>query len=214
MSGILHGVIIAGFKISAFPTIQTSNSTNYTTTVSSPQNFNLPSGLTSGDLLLLFIGGSGASHSITTPSGWTQLSHNAANIGTLGIYYKISDGSEGATVSISFSGSFPFVSGKSYRITNYSGTPSVGTNATGVDNSPNPPNLSPGSSDKYLWFASANCTGTGSAFTAAPAGYTDDTIGSLGISRRTNEASSEDPGTFTTTSSDGWNANTVAVRGS
>tara|TARA_R110000868_G_scaffold59052_2_gene181433 strand:+ start:54 stop:713 length:660 start_codon:yes stop_codon:yes gene_type:complete len=64
---------------------------------------NLPSGIAAGDLLVMFVSiATATGNTITTPSGWTQFLAQVTGPRT-GAYYKVADGSEGATQSVTLS---------------------------------------------------------------------------------------------------------------
>lgn len=73
----------------------------------------LPSGIVSGNFLLLFVVTGSDNASVGTPSGWTQLRTETTTGGTtpggytdalVSVFYKVASGSEGATVSGSLGG--------------------------------------------------------------------------------------------------------------
>ena len=69
---------------------------------------NLPSGITAGDLLLLWFTMDGTTgNTITTPTGWTlEEATNVASPGDLGyLFSRTADGSEGSTVTVTTSAS-------------------------------------------------------------------------------------------------------------
>ena len=203
----------------AFPQVAAVNGGGNTTNTTS-HTVNLPSGIVSGNLLLVFFASDGTP-TITFPSGWTQLFQTAGGTDVkFGAWYRIADGTEGATITVTTSAS-ECSNHTSYRITGYSGTPEVGTSATGNSTTPNPPSLTPswGAKDT-LWFACQGNDGS-TATTAYPTNYTNgrndnnsvsDPTASVATARRELNAASEDPGTFTIATARNWVANTVAVK--
>jgi hypothetical protein len=209
-----------GQKYGSFPTVaavnggnNTSNSTNHTV--------NLPSGIVSGNLLLVFFVSDG-NPTITFPGGWTQLFQTVYNTTVkFGAWYRIADGTEGATITVTTSAS-EMSAHTSYRITGYNGVPEVGTSATGITANPNPPSLAPSwGSQATLWLAACGHDYGVDTVSAYPTNYTDgrndrsnnlDGVG-VGTARRSLIAASEDPGTFTLSGANAWVANTVAVQG-
>ncbi len=108
----------------------------------------LPSGITSGNLLLIFFrtGDTGVTHTL---SGWTELATRDSN-GRTTIFYKVADGTEGSTATITTGAARRSVA-NSYRITGYSGTPEAAFVASDTNN---PPSLSPSwGSAKNLWIS-------------------------------------------------------------
>lgn len=187
----------------------------------------LPTGITAGDLLLLFLTlPRMAGSNIDLPSGWSSL--YADNYATGSSYtkvrgiYKTASGSEGGTVTVATPGLARFAS-VGLRISGWQGTPEAGTAAKAASANPNPPSLSPSwGSDKTLWLAVAHSSAA-DAVSSYPSSYTDGLTIYTGVfneyharataARRELEASSDDPGTFTLAQSVDWVANTVAVRG-
>lgn len=186
--------------------------------LSTSHSVNLPSDIESGDLLLVFFGLSYVS-TITFPGGWTQLFDVVYPERIRSVcYYRVADGNEGDTITVTISQSNRTSAHTSYRITGYSGVPEAGTATTALDVNPDPPSLSPswGVLDT-LWFASCSYFHP-RTITAYPTNYTDgrDDRGSgigmgIGTARRELNAVSEDPGTFTISTSTYWVANTVAI---
>lgn len=180
----------------------------------------LPANIASGDLLLLFITlrHPTSARTITTPTGWTNL-YNVVGSGDLrraACYYKVADGGEGATVTVTASAASDWVS-VSYRVTGYTGTPESNT-ASGSSATPNPPSLTPSwGQDKTLWFASCHHIG-GSGVTDIPDGFGNTVkrtdfgdFNNITVSELKQEATTKDPATFAIASND-WVAGTVAVQ--
>lgn len=201
-----------------YPVVAAENG-GYHATSATEHTVNLPSGIQAEDLLLVFFVSDGTP-TITFPEGWTQLFQTADDSAVkFGAWYRIADGGEGATITVTTSAS-EWTAHTSYRITGYSGTPEVGTPTTGASANPDPPSLTPswGAKDT-LWFA---IQGNDSNKTVSdyPADYTDgrndygnSIVGcGVGSARRELNATSEDPGTFTLSASEQWIANTVAIQ--
>lgn len=207
----------------AFPSIAATNTTNGAAATN--KSCNLPSGIQSGNLLLLWIRSNGAD-THTTPSGWSDLVKNNtadASDDTTSLFYKIASGSEGSTVTVNGTASLKF-SSLSWRVTGAHQTtaPNVAT-ATGTSSTPDPPSLTPsGGTKDYLWIAIYGIEGT-STLSSYPANYSSNqiTVATSGSTAATNSrsgaaarqlnASSENPGTFTASASEDWTAVTVAV---
>lgn len=209
----------------AFPTVNDTDTAANTVTVNSdPWTLTYPSNISSGNLLLCFIGHDGASGaSPSMPSGWVNAggATAAGSAAELDVWYKIATGSESGTFSFS-----PDASEQGcwriVRISNWHGTtpPEVSTAASGTSANPNPNSLTPswGSADT-LWFA-ANVSDGARDTTVFSSSYTNgfsDNSGGgagagLGTCRRENATATEDPGQFTISASDQWGAVTVAVR--
>ncbi len=185
----------------------------------------LPTGITSGDLLLTFFAGNG-SLSITGPSGWTQLL-DKTNTDRYVIWGKIADGSEGSTANYSRASGLNAVA-VSYRITGARNglTTSEIAISTAVDESsatPDPPSLTPSwGSSENLWIALTFSKDGGYTFSSYPTNYSlgqnnvqVSTSNGSGISvgARLFTATSEDPGVFTTVTARNRSTYTLAVRG-
>jgi len=163
-------------------------------------SFLMPAGVTAGERLLALFAEE-SNHTISAPSGWTQL-FSVSGGGFAG-FYKVSDGSETGAISIDM-GANAYYAYITYRIAGRIGTPTASSVWTGGENdAPNPPSLDPGvGAQDILWFA---VTGRNRySYTAGPTYYLRFTTrlaatnGNLAAAHRYRNASSEDPGTFTT----------------
>ena len=206
---------------SNFPVVEATNTgfatlTNYAVP--------LPSGIVSGDLLLMLIGNAAnAARSTTTPSGWTSL-YSVVGPSTLRrgtCYYKVATGSEGSTQTVSANGSNRWAT-IAYRISGFQGAPEAPTPATGLSSSPNPPSLTPSwGAAKTLWLAVSYHVALGAFVQGAPTDYTN-VIQVVRLSsgsdsprtasaRRSFQGATEDPGEFSQ-SVTRWIAATIAIR--
>lgn len=212
----------------SFPIVETSSSGGNTTATTS-HLVTLPSGIVSGNLLLIFIGLSATGAAITTPpTGWTVL-FNDFDFNALTSYgiYRVADGTEGTTVTITS----PDTAQSGYNAYRISGmtvdVPQVNSKALGLGSTTaNPAALSPswGISDT-LWFAVALYSGSSSPPTVStfPTGYSGGldngsttagaNYGRCASAYKQSTASSENPGVFTFNTTAGSTAYTVAVRG-
>jgi hypothetical protein len=212
----------------ASPTVVTTN-TSAVATAATSHTINLPGSLVSGNLILLKISEAapGASSTFTIPD-FTEITAAHAINGTVvaeRTFYKISDGTEGASVTGTSS-----VSEKSahtaYQI-NGGDTPYSGTGATGsgAANAANPPNVSVVSGPKDILVV-ASMSQDGETYTggAAPTNYTNLLTNNSGAGgattvncwiqtaqRALTAASSEDPGVFSHTATVGWCAQTIII---
>lgn len=190
--------------------------------------FTNPSGIVSGDLLLMLTGRV-VSGTITTPAGWTIATGNAILSGSgnrqLNAFYRIADGSEGASTTVTTSSGAFKMAAIILRITAWHGTTPPEGDPTGASNvgstTPDPPSLNPSGWDieDTLWIA-VECHND-VASTVAMFPYADNNITSgtasgsstaLGLATTTSSAASVNPGTFTLSASAEWAANTFAVR--
>jgi hypothetical protein len=188
---------------------------------SSGTSLSLSSGITAGELLLIFFASTlGSAASMNTPSGWTSLYHvdNSTSVNGQG-FYRVADGSESSPLTISGS-NIGIWAAISFRVSGHSAaqSPEAAT-TTGVGGPPNAPSLSPtGGAKDYLWFAvGGQATNTTLSLTA-PTNYTGMvTQGASAASMRTDvayrqlNASSENPGAFGGATTQSWIAATVAV---
>lgn len=207
-------IVAAGqFAVSAFPVVQGTQTSlkTYNTT----NTADLPASVAAGERLLLFARYS-AGITLTFPGGWTNL-YDALDINNVlkgGCWYATAAGGE-TTVSITASASTA-INAIAYRISGHVGNPEA-TSANGTSNTqPNPPNLAPswGATPKTLWIVhdaqALNVVQT------APTNYSGLVTGASNqhfTAQRNLQAASEDPGTFSAGSAQGWRAGTVAVRG-
>jgi len=187
-------------------------------TDSTSHTVNLPSGISVGDLLIVFFVSDG-NPTITFPSGWTQLFNvNNGSVVRFGAWYRIADGTEGSTINVTTSASEQSAH-ISYRIINYSGVPEAGTATTGFSSLPDPPTLTPSWGAKNTLWISA--VGYDYYYTVSeyPTNYVGgrndfaNTTGGVGVGTawRKLNASSEDPDVFNISANDQWVANVVAI---
>ena len=211
----------------AFPSIAATATTNGSTAATN-KVCNLPTGIVSGDRLVLILRSAGADiHS--TPVGWSALDLNNGTDTSndiTSIFARDADGTEGATVTINGTASLKFAV-ISWRITgadvvaNIQFAAAIGTSA-----SPDPPSLSPtGGAKDYLWLWVGGWEGEQTSPPASnPANYTLNVVGAdsgaggavatncrvAGAARQLN-AATEDPGVWTISVSDDWTATVVAI---
>lgn len=214
------GVIVLNYRIpsiSGYPSIINISQGSETST-SNSHTVLMPSGIITGDLLLLVIS-SDANPTVntTTDSSWTslhQLTH--ATTVTQAVFYKFSNGTEiSATVGTT----------STARMTSYTvlaireaGTP-VSSTANASSTNANPPSLDTGTSQKYLWIAPASWDlSAGFNVTSMPSGFNSfvQTAGrslssvTTAVSWYYYEGSSLDPGTYTSFNEQ-WVASTIAI---
>lgn len=203
-----------------FPAISATSQATTSPGARTSHVLTLPSGIVAGNLLIMvFCEEAVPDPAVTWPAGWTQISDSFTTTNKFQIRYRIADGSEGASITVtSPSWQSAYVC---YRITAWHGTtpPEVGTAVTNSSGTANPPSLTPswGAADT-LWIAAASVVGSGiGGFTGYPASYglsnlavTSDNV-RIGVAGRQLNAASDDPGTFTQGVITWW-AQTVAVR--
>lgn len=207
----------------------TNSYTDNTGTVSS-HPLNLPSGISSGDLLLVFAAFNGLP-TVTDPSGWTVLV-SKTNTDTYRIYAKIASGSEGSTVTVALSGANRAAS-VSYRLTGArstidttatsSATISISSASDANTATPDPPSLTPAwGSAENLWIAATFASDSSFTFSSYPTNYSLGQVNAQGgsqgngtavsVASRLLTAATEDPGTFTTVTSRTRSTYTLAIR--
>lgn len=180
---------------------------------------NLPSGIVSGHLLVLILR-SAASDTHSTPNGWTALVLNNsadASDDVTSIWYRIADGLEGSTVTVSCTAETWFAA-ICWRITG-ARTPELSTTATGLSATPDPPSFTPsGGASDYLWLWLGGWEGTGTSPPSGnptnysnPVGASGSTVVKVAGASRQLGAASENPPSWTITSADDWSAWTLAV---
>jgi len=212
----------------AFPTVAatsdaaTSSSTSHTIT--------LPSGIVSGGLVMCFITARFASSPKTAgwtwTAGWTELEDEAydttANSAHMGVVYRLTDGTEGSTITATSAGTSEGAY-SCYRITgnHASSAPEKGTATTHSGGTSDPPNLTPswGAADTLWIVLNSRNTAGGSTLTSYPTSYTDNqinrasaTLVRTSVANRPLNATSENPGTWGFSSGQFDVSNTFAVR--
>jgi hypothetical protein len=204
-----------------FPAVQDTNTSGESSDVTN-HTVNLPANISAGDLLIVFFSrDNSGSVNWPTGDGWASIFHQEnGTANALDIGYKIADGTEGATITVTTPSSTQSAH-ISYRITghDYGRAPEVSTGVTGNGTSPDPDSLTPtGGAKDYLWIAVEGNV-NGDEVSAYPSNYTDGQTKAVGasgganvaVARRELNASSEDPAVFTSPLNK-WIACTVAVQ--
>lgn len=203
----------------AYPVIEGTATYTTDSTIAS-HSVNLPTGIQSGNLLIMIFRAGSAVTVSSGPSGWTLLGSRNSN-GVTYVWYKTADGTEGSTVTVT-TGSSIHAAAISYRISGWGGTPEIAFAGSNVND---PPSLSPSwGSAETLWIAVMTNRRSDSSVSAAPTSYT----GLITISQASNigtdrsrvssahrflTAASEDPGAFTTSGTiDNPHSATIAVK--
>jgi hypothetical protein len=213
----------------AFPVVAARNVRTQSSNATSFAPF-LPAGIVAGDLLLLFVGvgGDPASGALTWPDGWLPIANGAgegrsggSSFGGRGeIRYRIADGSEGASITVTSPITGRWIS-RSWRIQKHRHTHAPPEIAR-VENSTNPPSLSPSwGREETLWIV-AHTRAFGADTTGFPSSYTDGlnlrsggasaTDISGAVAERLLAAATEDPDNFVV-SGGRVQAFTIAIRG-
>lgn len=211
----------------AFPVIETVGETNGSGAATN-KVCNLPAGIVSGDLLILELR-SNAADTHSTPAGWTSLVLNDASDAsndTQSIWYRVADGTEGASVTVNGTASSKFTS-VSLRISGHDSAtaPALSAVATGTTAAPNSATLTPaGGAKDFLWLSLGGWEGGQADPPTFPTNYTlgqvaasSGTGGSTATNSRSASsgrqlnAATEDPGAYAISASDDWNMRTLAV---
>ncbi len=218
------GLILNPYSFGGGPTPVVA-ATNQGNSGTPPGNWSppLPSGITAGDLLVVFVAarsGSGITFTGVT-AGWNELfrTTGGGSLNQFACYWKIAAGGDTLNVTAS---TLAYWAGTSYRITGHhaSANPECGTSATGNSTAPNPPNLTPSwGSANTLWIAAAAIDTTDAGATLPTnygsliKDYASTVPGPCAASGvRALQATSEDPGVWAFTNSAQWIAQTVAIR--
>jgi len=196
--------------MASFPVIETTN-TSVLDTAGTSHTINLPTGISAGDLLLIFFATSNywgkSSGTLTDPSGFTRLGTGGDGGGFddsgMTVLYKVATGSEGATIGATTSANVAS-SHTTWRISNYTGTPFISTFDSGSGD-PNPPALTPaGGAKDFLWIA-VGAWKDSPGVTAYPTDYNDNqsTLSSSGGQKASHalatlslNTTTQDPGVF------------------
>jgi hypothetical protein len=176
---------------------------------SGTKTFTLPSGITSGDLLVAVIYAAEAGPTITK-SGWTATAASPSSNGNARctVLYKEADGSESGTIAFDFSNMATHAGACIYRISGQhdSSAPESAFNTTIKD----PPSLTASwGAEKNLWLANSFDNGGDGSYSAAPSGYSgfisfngteSSSVEADGAGAWIeSEADTENPGAFTAT---------------
>ena len=199
--------------------------------LSSSIDVQLPSTVNSGDLLIMVVGfnSDGSANTTTGPSGWAEHynDHLTPWGGEIGIWSKVADGTEdGNTETVSATNGTSAIA-QVYRIVAYTGTATTAINTStkkaAVATSVSFNSLSPSWGTTTLWMIIGGWINDDESVTAWPTNYA--TNGSspscglganqhirLGISYRSNSASSESPGNISLSESAGTAGFVLAVQ--
>lgn len=214
------------------PLIVGTPATFFNNSAANTHNFNLPSGIVSGELLLLWCGAqANVGGEWSVPSGWTEIasSLNGGSFGDHVLLARLADGTEGATVAVTKGGTTVRVAGVAVRISGALGVAGVIASTAadaGASTAPNPPSraaTAPADTENLLWLASmcaehnndpSDPSGYPTNYTKVASGVgTTATGATVAVAQRTlTPTSSEDPSAFTIPGSSRWTALTAYVR--
>jgi hypothetical protein len=177
-------------------------------TASTSHAVDLPASIVSGRLLLLMMRPGSSSTAITTPSGWTLVG-TLDSTGRTSIFARVTDGTEGASVSISLAASRTLAA-VCYQINGADGLSKLEANFSG-GNIEDPPSITAswGSADN-LFIALMTTQRSNQTIDAPPTNYVDAITAGSGFSssstysrvaaaHRFVTAATDDPGVFSRT---------------
>jgi hypothetical protein len=193
-------------------------------TVGTPYDVTLPSGIQSGELLLVVMNIQGSGNSVSFPAGWTEIYTEFVSTTidmTHTAWYRFADGTETSPLAVTcaFGGRAIW---RSERVADVdtSFAPQF-AKATGTDANPNSPSLSPTwGARKVLWRSVSANNDAADTVSAYPTNYQQDqenllgaTGSALAFSGRWLETGTEDPGAYTLAGAEDWSAATIAICG-
>lgn len=200
----------------SFPIVQSVTAT--TTAGVTSHSINMPATVNEGDLLMVLVSNSSSTIN-SDPAGWAVRRSSTQTP----VYLKRAAGTEGGgTITIGTSSSSNMAA-QVYRITGWRDSGTLLNDVemdsvTGSSATPDPSSLNPTNwgLEDTLWVVYAGWN-TSDSVSLYPSNYIGGTATSASGARiatayRKLGASSEDPGTFTLSSSVGWRAHTIAVR--
>jgi hypothetical protein len=219
---------VLGGGCQSTPTVSSINTQTFGTNTTS-HNVTMPSTVDTGDLLIVLFSNDGNA-TVTTPAGWTAVTNGTQVSGTNirgSVFAKDAAGTEDGTNVDFVTSASEQAAAQVYRIPAAKWEGNIASveaaNAAGSSTStPDPPNLDPAGwgTENTLWISYV-AGGTYASTTTYPSNYTNGThtvagSGTTGASasssRRDYTASSENPGSYTMSSTTDGVPFTIAVR--
>jgi hypothetical protein len=208
-----------------FPTIVNKGTSYASSALLLDHPIDLPDSLVNGRIVLVVVGSRASTTTYTWPSGWIAPTAwtDGGNNGSVSIRYRVVDGSEGSSVTVSLNAAQQAVAWPWQISGQHTDAPvaSARINYTGSI-TPDPPNLTPSwGAEDDLWIAGFAHGGTSGGVTGYPTSYADNqealaatgtTVVEGAIATRNLNATSDDPGTFSVTTSRQGVAFTLAIR--
>ncbi len=206
---------------SGFPTVESTSSDNSGGNQTST-SITMPSGVTTGDLLIVFFTKDGsASPTGITGTGWTTINSSDPGFVNMRIYWKVADGSDTLTVNHANEATAYVV----YRISGHDAdNTDVADRELNIGYSPNPdpPLLNPvdWDTEDTLWISVFNWNGDRSV-SSWPTNYSSNQVTDryansqgtgIAVSTYESASASQDPSTASIGSAEFWGAITLAVR--
>ncbi len=192
--------------------------------IATPGTINLPSGITSGDMLFMIIQWKANTSSFSSFSQtWVQEMDSNVTGRRIMMFSRVADGTEGLTTTLTLSASPNFLGAICWRVSGCSSV-EVGTAATGTSTSPDPPSLTPSwGSDDTLWASfvgvndnrqtyTPNSNYNRSLTTAMGKSSSDSTGQELFLSAHRETKTTENPGVGILSGSIAWTTQTIAFQ--
>jgi hypothetical protein len=214
------GVLTGAFPTNTFPVTE-STATYASSTTATIHSVTMPTGIVTGNLLIMISRVGLSTSTITTPAGWTLLGSRNST-GRTSIFYKISDGTESTSVDVTVSFGAYF-SAITYRITGYTGVPELAFEATNINN---PPAITTSwSVAKNKFISILTNRRSDSTVTVAPTNYSNllsvtqasstlTTRVRISTAERDYESITDDPAVFTTVGTiDNPHSATIVIKG-
>jgi hypothetical protein len=171
VSPIVRHLSVAAPPAGGYPLVA-GVSTTQSSTTDALMTVTLPTGIQNGDLVVMAVAAANANATVELPSGWTNIVFDASGA-DLRMFYRVCDGSEGASLSLDPLGGFTTRHvAIGYRITNYAASNfAYGGLSLNVITSPA---VSPGLGSQK-WLGLSYVMARTSAWDAQmPAGYSDE----------------------------------------
>lgn len=162
-----------------------------------------------GDYLVMFVD---SDYAPSYPEGWSLLASGSGYY----INYKVADGTEGSSITITFGSSYTKAVYMTYCISGADGI-EVSSIATGSSTTPDPPSFTPTHGlGNYLWLPSGSIA-RATTLSSGPSGYSNSryygnlTYYGVYAATKTSTASTENPEVFTLGYSEDWATFTTAL---
>lgn len=208
----------------AFPIVQSSSHGSSGSSTTS-HSVTLPSGITTGDLLLILIANDKYSGSNPSASGWTYEggqevgSPPTRNYPRMGVLSRVADGSEGSSVTVTTDVA-KYASWIALRISGATGVADIQSAILQTTTNPDPPSSGTVAASDRLSIAVAMANDETATVSSYPSGYSanqiyeasGDTTG-IAIALATDEitGTTEDPGSFTFSASSDTSSVTILL---
>ncbi len=217
MTGISPGILAAAGVGVVQDFESTAIAEGNTTSSTTSHVLTLPTGIISGNIIFGFVSLPDDGIGFSWPAGWTELAENGAGGGSGSVGYRIADGTEGSTITVTLDTASLGVWATILVTGSKETAPEINTveldSGTGID----PGSLTPSWGTKEnLWFAIMLSDGNIGSGPTSPTNYTEimerrNAQGSIVVAERLLSAASENPGQFSTSNSKFHIAWTLAI---